>query len=143
MESLYKPSATSVKASRVKQYNTVSGTMAEARNGTLTKANSTSLPDINVASLDNEMKQDEEPESPVQLRRKLPLEESLVSTDDEDIDSGYTTAGPEVLELVKSLDNQALKLNEIILRNGNYYFITLICFGKDVCISLNRGFCLG
>ncbi|XP_058460759.1 high affinity cAMP-specific and IBMX-insensitive 3',5'-cyclic phosphodiesterase 8 isoform X2 [Malaya genurostris] len=61
------------------------------------------------------------PDSPVQLRRKpFPEDDHLLSTDDEDLDSGYTTAGPDVLELVRGLDQRTLSLNEIILRNDKH-----------------------
>lgn len=118
MESLYKPSVTTVDVLDVKKFDAVA---VEARNGNLISTHSTSLPDINAAPSDEtEMLDEDNPESPVQLRRKYMPEEIIGSTDEEDLDSGYTTATPDVLELVKNLDRRALKLNEIILENGNY-----------------------
>lgn len=116
MESLYKPSVTTVDVLDMKKLDT----MAEARNGNLIENNSTSLPDIHATSDEDELLDAFRAESPVQLRRKYSPEEIVASTDEEDLDSGYTTAAPDVLELVRNLDQQALKLNEIILENGNY-----------------------
>ncbi|KXJ83391.1 hypothetical protein RP20_CCG006847 [Aedes albopictus] len=118
MESLYKPSVTTVDVLDVKKLD---GVAVEARNGNLISTHSSSLPDINAAPSDEtEMLDEDNPESPVQLRRKYVPEEIIGSTDEEDLDSGYTTATPDVLELVKNLDRRALKLNEIILENDEH-----------------------
>ncbi|XP_055533247.1 high affinity cAMP-specific and IBMX-insensitive 3',5'-cyclic phosphodiesterase 8 isoform X1 [Wyeomyia smithii] len=117
VESLYKPSATGVDVLDVKKLETIPIAMAEATNESL------SLPraDDDAVSLDGG-DDTSIPDSPVQFRRKplLDNEDHLFSTDDEDLDSGYTTAGPEVLELVKSLDQRALRLNEIIVKNDKH-----------------------
>lgn len=113
-DSLYKPSLTTVAVREVKRLESVRSAMAETKNDSGVFIAREPL--INVCATRKTTK------SPVHLRRKAPYdEEHLFSTDDEELDSGYTTAGPEVLELVKSLDQQTLQLNEIVLRNGNTF----------------------
>lgn len=110
--SLYKPSLTTVDILEVRRLNSVRmAANAEATNRDVQTGMDTG-------------QSDEEEYSPVQLRRKLPAGEEeqylMFSTDDEDLEGrgGGGRPQPDVLELVKSLDQRALRLNEIMLRNG-------------------------
>ncbi|XP_039450260.1 high affinity cAMP-specific and IBMX-insensitive 3',5'-cyclic phosphodiesterase 8 isoform X1 [Culex pipiens pallens] len=109
--SLYKPSLTTVDILEVRRLNSVRmAANAEATNRDVQTGMDTG-------------QSDEEEYSPVQLRRKLPAGEEeqylMFSTDDEDLEGrgGGGRPQPDVLELVKSLDQRALRLNEIMLRN--------------------------
>lgn len=132
--SLYKPSLTTVDILEVRRLNSVRmAANVEATNR-----------DVQTGMDTGQSDEEEEEYSPVQLRRKLPTDEEeqhlMFSTDDEELE-GRGDGGrpqPDVLELVKSLDQRALQLNEIMLRNGKveYDWGSLVRLGNNgTCID--------